>query len=143
MIGAALGALEGHVVPAVLPGFWALAGLAAVLGGVMRERLPQLNGASRRLDRPGLCDGVVYADDTLRHVANHFAVAGIGAARVVERTDPRRAIGEITLSGLLEARLRDHHEEHHRERMFNLRPRAKAELSTIAVNSSGRPNDDR
>src|SRR5579875_1425941 len=31
MIGASLGALEGHVLPAVLPGFWALAGLAAVL----------------------------------------------------------------------------------------------------------------
>jgi len=110
---------------------------------VMREHLPQLNGASRRLDRPGLCDGVVYADDTLRHVANQFAVAGISAARVVELTDPRRAIGEITLSGLLEARLRDHHGEHHRERMFNLRPGAKAEFSTIAVDSSGRPDDDR
>lgn len=39
MIGAALGALEGHVLPAVVPGFWALVGLAAVLGGVMRSPL--------------------------------------------------------------------------------------------------------
>ena len=36
MIGAALGALEAHVFPAVAPGFWPLLGLAAVVGGVMR-----------------------------------------------------------------------------------------------------------
>ncbi len=37
MIGAALGALEGMVLPGVGPGFWALVGLAAVVGGVMRS----------------------------------------------------------------------------------------------------------
>jgi H+/Cl- antiporter ClcA len=36
MIGGALGALEGQFLPHVFPGFWAMAGLAAVLGGVMR-----------------------------------------------------------------------------------------------------------
>ena len=36
MIGAAVGALLGQVFPPVVPGFWALLGLAAVLGGVMR-----------------------------------------------------------------------------------------------------------
>ena len=39
MIGGALGALEGTVLPHVFPGFWAMAGLAAVLGGVMRSPL--------------------------------------------------------------------------------------------------------
>jgi H+/Cl- antiporter ClcA len=39
MIGGALGALEGHILPAVFPGFWAIAGLAAVVGGVMRSPL--------------------------------------------------------------------------------------------------------
>ncbi|MDR3416324.1 MAG: chloride channel protein [Nevskia sp.] len=39
MIGAALGALEAQVFPAVAPGFWALLGLAAVVGGVMRSPL--------------------------------------------------------------------------------------------------------
>ncbi len=39
MIGAALGGLEAHILPSVLPGFWAMAGLAAVLGGVMRAPL--------------------------------------------------------------------------------------------------------
>ncbi|ONH33708.1 chloride channel protein [Pseudofrankia asymbiotica] len=37
MIGGALGALEAHVFPPVGPGFWALVGLAGVLGGVMRS----------------------------------------------------------------------------------------------------------
>ncbi|POM22768.1 H(+)/Cl(-) exchange transporter ClcA [Actinomadura rubteroloni] len=39
MIGGALGALEGHVLPSVFPGFWAMMGLAAVVGGVMRSPL--------------------------------------------------------------------------------------------------------
>jgi chloride channel protein, CIC family len=39
MIGGALGALEGHVFSSVSPGFWALMGLAAVVGGVMRSPL--------------------------------------------------------------------------------------------------------
>lgn len=39
MIGGALGTLESHVFPAVGPGFWALIGLAGVLGAVMRSPL--------------------------------------------------------------------------------------------------------
>jgi H+/Cl- antiporter ClcA len=39
MIGSALGALEGHLFPVVFPGFWAMMGLAAVVGGVMRAPL--------------------------------------------------------------------------------------------------------
>jgi H+/Cl- antiporter ClcA len=39
MIGGALGALEGHLLPHMPPGFWAMAGLAAVVGGVMRSPL--------------------------------------------------------------------------------------------------------
>jgi H+/Cl- antiporter ClcA len=39
MIGGALGALEGQAFPHVFPGFWAMLGLAAVLGGVMRSPL--------------------------------------------------------------------------------------------------------
>lgn len=37
MIGGALGTLEAHLFPSVGPGFWALIGLAGVLGGVMRS----------------------------------------------------------------------------------------------------------
>jgi len=39
MVGGALGALEGLALPHVFAGFWAMAGLAAVLGGVMRSPL--------------------------------------------------------------------------------------------------------
>jgi H+/Cl- antiporter ClcA len=216
MIGAALGALEGHVFPAVLPGFWALAGLAAVLGGVMRSpltgvvfplelthawplllplliaatcayaistltlkrsvltekiarrglhltreysvdplevilvrealphRLPQPDEAAGLLEAAGLPDEAVWDDDTLRHVADKFASAGIDAARVADRTDPRRTIGVITLPDLLQARLRDHHEEHHRERLLNLRPRRRTRMgaSAIATQAGERPDED-
>lgn len=60
----------------------------------------------------------VYAEDTLREVANRFAVTGLDRTAVVSRDDPARSIGEITLRDLLEARLRDHREEHHRERLL-------------------------
>ncbi|MYT28554.1 MULTISPECIES: chloride channel protein [unclassified Streptomyces] len=39
MIGGAVGAAEGLVFPQVIPGFWAMMGLAAVVGGVMRSPL--------------------------------------------------------------------------------------------------------
>lgn len=39
MIGGALGALVGHALPPAFPGFWAILGLAAVVGGVMRSPL--------------------------------------------------------------------------------------------------------
>ena len=39
MIGASLGAAEGFVLPHTAPGFWAICGLAAVVGGVMRSPL--------------------------------------------------------------------------------------------------------
>jgi hypothetical protein len=39
MIGGALGALEGVAFPHAVPGFWAMCGLAAVVGGVMRSPL--------------------------------------------------------------------------------------------------------
>jgi chloride channel protein, CIC family len=39
MIGGALGALIGLLLPPVTPGFWALVGLCAVVGGVMRSPL--------------------------------------------------------------------------------------------------------
>ncbi len=37
MIGGALGTVEAHLFPPVGPGFWALIGLAGVIGGVMRS----------------------------------------------------------------------------------------------------------
>jgi hypothetical protein len=75
------------------------------------------NGAQHPKPAPA-----VYADETLREVANRFAVAGIDRALVVGRCDTQIAVGEIALSDLLTARLRDHHEEHHRERLLRPAP---------------------
>jgi CIC family chloride channel protein len=265
MIGGALGALEGTVLPHVFPGFWAMAGLAAVLGGVMRspltgivftlelthawndltpllvasvsayllsalllkrsvltekiarrglhltreystdpletffarevmttdpvvlpaaatigDLLPVAVGGTTRLsplldasapttppcpllgassltaalypvlDASGAVTGVVThrellaaadrepairtvgelarppktlirADQTLREVANAFAVNGTTQAPVIDPADPGHLLGMVSLSQLLHARRTDHHEEHHRERHLSLR----------------------
>jgi CIC family chloride channel protein len=273
MIGGALGALEGTVLPHVFPGFWAMAGLAAVLGGVMRspltgivftlelthawndltpllvasvsayllsalllkrsvltekiarrglhltreystdpletffarevmttdpvvlpaaatigDLLPVAVGGTTRLsplldasapttppcpvlgassltaalypvlDASGAVTGVVThreliaaagrepasrtvgelarppktlirADQTLREVANAFAVSGTTRAPVIDPHDPGRLLGMVSLSQLLHARRTDHHEEHHRERHLSLRTSAETAAS--------------
>jgi chloride channel protein, CIC family len=183
MIGGALGALEGQFLPHVFPGFWAMAGLAAVLGGVMRSPLTgvvftmELTHAwntllalvvasvsayavsvlilkrsvltekvARRgvhLTREYVTDPlevyfarevispvvalplaaspvVVYGDQTLREVATACARARATSATVVERADPRRVLGVISIAEFLRARERDLHEEEHRERILAL-----------------------
>ncbi len=63
---------------------------------------------------------VVYADDTLRHVAYLMADCGHTVLPVHERSEPAEAIGSIGLEALLAGRLRDLDEERHRSRV--LRP---------------------
>jgi CBS domain-containing protein len=232
MIGAALGAAEGTVLPAVSPGFWAMCGLAAVVGGVMRSPLTGIvftlelthawndllplvvasvaayavsvlllkrsvltekiarrrlhltreyttdpletffahevmtedpvvvcerdtvAAALSRVGQDGFCPvvdeagrlagvttrraliaraagtvagatipatAVCFADDTLRDVANTLAAHEVSSAPVVDRTDPHRIHGVITVEQLLHARRRDLHEEHHRERVLTVR----------------------
>jgi H+/Cl- antiporter ClcA len=64
---------------------------------------------------------VVYADDTLREVANKLAMGYVTQASVVARDEPGKVLGEVTLAQLLHARRRDLHEEHHRERLLPVR----------------------
>jgi H+/Cl- antiporter ClcA len=189
MIGGALGALEGQALPHVFAGFWAMAGLAAVLGGVMRSPLtgivftmeltgawdallgmtvaavsayalsvlilkrsvltekvarrgihltreystdplevffarevmtpaatPRAVGARPEQGKARLPSVTVYADSTLREVANELARREATAAAVIDRTVPGLVVGEITLSQLLHARRADLREEEHRER---------------------------
>jgi chloride channel protein, CIC family len=190
MIGGALGALEGHALPHVFAGFWAMVGLAAVVGGVMRSPLTgivftmELTGAwdallgllvasvsayalsalvlkrsvltekvarrgihltreystdplevffAREVMTPAAPPGTeparpapaatsgqprvtVYADSTLREVANEFARRHATAAAVADREVPGRVVGRITLGQLLHARREDLREEEHRER---------------------------
>jgi chloride channel protein, CIC family len=192
MIGGALGALEGMALPHVFAGFWAMAGLAAVVGGVMRSPLTgivftmELTGAwdsllamvvasvsayalsSLVLKRSVLTEKVarrgihltreystdplevffarevmtpatelpgagteapgpvgrpavtVYADSTLREVANEFARRSATVATVVDRAAPSRVVGQITLDQLLHARREDLREDEHRERPLPL-----------------------
>jgi H+/Cl- antiporter ClcA len=217
MIGGSLGALEGHLLPHVFAGYWAMAGLAAVVGGVMRSPLTgivftcELTGAwdcllglvvaavsayalsalilkrsvltekvARRgihltreystdplevffarevmtpapppapADDPAPAPGSgtangsavavttavpaasVYADSTLREVANELARRDATAAAVVDRAAPARVLGEVTLAQLLHARREDLREDEHRERTLPL-------VGPVADNSKERP----
>ena len=59
---------------------------------------------------------VIHADQTLREVANAFAVHGTTCAPVVDAAEPGRLLGMVDLSQLLHARRQDQYEEHHRQR---------------------------
>jgi CIC family chloride channel protein len=193
MIGAALGALEAQIFPAVGAGFWPLVGLAAILGAALRSPLtgvvfavelthryeailPLLIGASaayvisililrrsiltEKIARRGvhvrheysvdplevlfvgdvmaggearvIADApIVFADDTLRHVAYVMAESKRTELPVAERASPDVPIGTVRLEQLLEGRLRDLDEDRHRTRVLRplelLRPRHPAE----------------
>jgi CIC family chloride channel protein len=213
MIGGALGALEGQLLPHVFPGFWAMAGLAAVVGGVMRSPLtgvvftlelthawdsllallvasvsahalsalilkrsvltekiarrglhltreyttdPLETFFAREVMTPAAPAGsggfTVYADSTLREVANVFARNEVTRAVVLDRTEGGRAVGEITLGQLLHATRRDIREEEHRERFLYLGrstggrsadpDRDRAPASPRALQSGPREEDD-
>ncbi|GAA3047099.1 chloride channel protein [Pseudonocardia yunnanensis] len=71
---------------------------------------------------------VVHADDTLREVASLFAQTAVSAAPVVARDDPGRLLGLVTVEQLLDGRLRDFAEEHHRERSLGPRSRRSREV---------------
>jgi CBS domain-containing protein len=58
----------------------------------------------------------VYADSTLREVANELARRHATEAAVTDRAVPGRVVGEISLDQLLHARRADLHEDEHRER---------------------------
>ena len=62
----------------------------------------------------------VYADSTLREVANELARRAATAAAVIDREVPGQVVGEITLDQLLHARRGDLREEEHRERPLPL-----------------------
>jgi hypothetical protein len=63
---------------------------------------------------------IVFADDTLRHVAYVMAASKRTELPVAERSLPEVPIGTVRLDQLLEGRLRDLDEERHRTRV--LRP---------------------
>jgi predicted transcriptional regulator len=63
---------------------------------------------------------VVYADHTLREVANLMAERHVARAPVVDRDDPTKLLGLITVTQLLQGRLHDLEEERVSERVLML-----------------------
>lgn len=76
---------------------------------------------------------VVHDDHTLREVANLFAERGVARAPVVDRTDPGRLLGLITVTQLLQGRERDLQEERHSERVLRLGRRTRDVAPEAAV----------
>ena len=62
-------------------------------------------------------------DETLRAVANRMADRHVSRLPVVDRDDPTRIRGLVTLVDLLAGRRKDIHEERHAERIFRVRLR--------------------
>ena len=62
-----------------------------------------------------------YPDEPLRVVVNRMAETGITRLLVVERDDPGKLVGIVSLSDLLQARVRNLQEERRRERVLAVR----------------------
>ena len=62
-----------------------------------------------------------HSDQTLRRVAEEMAVQDVTTMPVVDREDPRRVVGIVTLPQLLRARQRDQAEARERERVLRVR----------------------
>lgn len=98
-----------------------------------------LNGQVISLQTLHIDPVVAYPDEPLRTVVYRMAETGYTRLPVVERNDPRKLIGMISLNDLLKARVRNLEEERHRERVLRLRvlfqPRGKEKIENLAVPS--------
>jgi H+/Cl- antiporter ClcA len=92
-----------------------------VVGVVTRRQLTAPREATTVADLLITDPLTVHSRDTLRTVASRFAQAAVGAAPVLDDHDPTRLAGVVTVEQLLDGRLRDLAEEHHRERPMNPR----------------------
>jgi H+/Cl- antiporter ClcA len=64
---------------------------------------------------------LTHADQTLKNVAATMAEAEVSRLPVVDRDDPDRVVGLVSLSQLLAGRVRDQAEARERERVFRVR----------------------
>jgi CBS domain-containing protein len=64
---------------------------------------------------------VAYPDEPLRTVVYRMAETGFTRFPVVDRDDPRKLLGIVSLNDLLKARVRNLEEERHRERVLHMR----------------------
>ncbi|HEY8477625.1 MAG TPA: chloride channel protein, partial [Chloroflexota bacterium] len=89
----------------------------------------QIEGPQRALRDVAREPVVAYAGEPLRAVAHRMAKTGLTRLPVVERSDPQRLVGIVSLVDLLKVHARVFDEEHERERVLRVRvllPRAGA-----------------
>ncbi len=94
---------------------------------VTRARLLELGRTATAGDRGrtlgdlvGRHPAVAHLDEPLRVVVNRMADAGLTRFPVVDRTEPRRLLGMISLSDLLKARVLNLEAERPREQVLPL-----------------------
>jgi chloride channel protein, CIC family len=91
-------------------------------GVVTRKDLHRLEDRTLSLDDVIKTEIVtVFPDEPLRIVVYRMAETGLTRMPVVDRNDPRKLLGIISLTDLLRARVRDLEEERLRERVLRLR----------------------
>jgi CBS domain-containing protein len=96
------------------------------LGVVTRKMLMEFvensgNGKSLLVSDAVRKPVVAYADDTLRDLVQRMAETGHTRLPVVDRNDPHRLVGMISLSHTLKAKQRHLEEERRRERLLSVR----------------------
>lgn len=93
---------------------------------VMRTNIVALSAKTTLKELAHSLDGnaepiVAYPDEPLRTVVYRMADSGFTRFPVVDRDDPRKLLGIISLSDLLKARVRNLEEERQRERVLHMR----------------------
>jgi len=84
---------------------------------------PSAEGNERVLAKIVRPDPVkAYPDESLRSVVYRMAETGLTRLPVVERFDPHKLVGIVSLNDLLKARVRGLEEERRRERVLTMRP---------------------
>jgi len=72
----------------------------------------------------------IHPDETLHDAIAKMLQHGVGRLPVIERENPRKAVGYLGRAGILAARERYHHEEDVRERGFHVASRPELSLPT-------------
>jgi chloride channel protein, CIC family len=91
-------------------------------------------GGKRRISEIASSPPIVaYPDEPLRVVAFRMADKSVTRMPVVERENPLRVAGMVSLTDLLRARVRTLDEERHRERVLRTRMLFPSRRKTVAV----------
>jgi CIC family chloride channel protein len=98
----------------------------ALVGVVSRKNLDEWanessNGGTQSLVELAKKPVTAFPDEPLRVVVHRMADTGYTQLPVVDRDDPRKIVGKITLKDLLKARVRHLEEERRRERALPLK----------------------